>query len=198
MIIDGLEFNDKQSIRAYLKKKRSSMTFERILIYSEEILRKLIELDEYKEADEVLTYISFSSEVDTHFLIKKILNDGKKIAAPRVLNKEKMEFFYFNDLSELKASDWGILEPDENEANKVVLDKNKKYIIILPGVGFDESLTRLGYGGGFYDRYLKINENQNLTKVMLAYESEKTEENLPKEEFDIPADVILTELNIYR
>ena len=188
----------KAEIRELMKKKRSAMTFERILVYSEQILRKLVNLPEYIEADALLCYVSFSSEVDTHFLINKAVSDGKKVYVPKVFGKESMEFYRINDINELSAGNYGILEPDETKSEELSMVHGKKYLLILPGVAFDKNFTRLGYGGGYYDRFLAKYVDFNINKVMLAYESEKTEYDLPREEYDIPADVILTEINEYR
>ena len=188
----------KSEIREFMKKKRSSMTFERIVVYSGQILKKLIEMPEYDRADAILAYVSFSSEVDTHFLINKALADGKKVAVPRVNGKTDMDFYLLNSMNDLLPGTYGILEPDVEKCRKLEMSADKKYLLILPGVAFDENHTRLGYGGGYYDRFLAKYRDRDITKVMLAYESEKTDEPLPKDDFDVPADVILTEISEYR
>jgi len=195
MVIDGKEFKSKKEIREYMKKKRSSLTIERIMVYSTHITKNLLELEEYKNADVVLSYTSFSSEVNTHFLINHAIMNNKKIAVPKTLEGRGMEFYYISSLDDLKPGNYGIMEPDLS-AEQVVLEKDKKYIILLPGIAFDETRNRLGYGGGYYDRFLEKYADYNIYKVMLAYELEKVDE-LPKEEYDIPSDLIITEVNIY-
>ena len=195
MKVDGREFNSKKEIREYMKKKRSSLTIERIMVYSTHITKALLELDEYKNADVVLAYTSFSSEVNTHFLINHAIANNKRIAVPKTLEERGMEFYYINSLDELEKGNYGIMEPTE-KAEQVIIEKDKKYIILLPGIAFDDKRNRLGYGGGYYDRFLEKYADFEIYKVMLAYELEKVEE-LPEERYDIPSDKIITEVNIY-
>jgi 5-formyltetrahydrofolate cyclo-ligase len=193
MKYDGRDFNDKKELREYLKKKRSSMTFNRIMMHSGIISKTLFGLDVYKESDVVLAYVSYSSEVGTHFLIKHALEHGKKVAVPKVLSKTEMEFYYIDSLEELEPGAFNILEPKTVKA--VEYEEGKKYIMLLPGIAFDSNKNRLGYGGGYYDRYLS--KHKDIYKIMLAYELEKMDEPLPCDELDVPSDIIITELKVY-
>lgn len=183
----------KKQLREEMKKRRSSLTFERILVYSSHIFETVVNMDEYQKADVILAYVSFSSEVDTHFLIKHALSHGKRVAVPKVLDNSEMKFYYINSMDELKPGAFNILEPPA--INEMVYNDSEQYIILLPGVAFDDDKNRLGYGGGYYDRFLE--KHPEIYKIMLAYEMEKLEERLPCDEFDVKPDIIITELNIY-
>lgn len=194
-VIDGKEFENKKQIREYMKKKRSSLTIERIMVYSTHITKTLISMPEYHDADVILAYASFSSEVNTHFLINHAITNGKKIAVPKTLKERDMDFYYINSLDELSPGNYGIMEPLEN-AEIVKMEKGKKYLLLLPGIAFDELHSRLGYGGGYYDHFLEKYADMDIYKVMLAYELEKVDK-LPADSYDIPSDKIITEVNIY-
>lgn len=177
-----------------MKKKRSSLSIERLLVYSSHIFETVVNREEYINADVVLAYVSFSSEVDTHFLIRHALKNGKKVAVPKVFPNAEMKFFYIDSLDELKPGAYGILEPENSR--EVAYDDSKNYVILLPGVAFDEDKNRLGYGGGYYDRFLE--KHPKIFKIMLAYELEKAEEKLPSDAFDVRSDIIITELRTYK
>lgn len=184
---------DKKELREYMKKVRKSLSLARIISYSNQIMNSLREQDCYREADVILSYISFSSEVDTKFLMRQALADGKRIAAPRCSEeKHKMDFYYFDDADDLAVGHYGILEPTGN--NLVNPEDGKNYLLLLPGLAFDEKRNRLGYGGGYYDCYLK--EHPGLKTVMLAYELEKVDA-IDTDSFDVPADMVITEVNRY-
>lgn len=182
----------KKQLRADMKHKRQTLSIDRILMYSSHILQKIVALDEYKQADVVLAYVSFSSEVDTHFLIKHAISEGKKVAVPKVFENREMKFYLINSLEELSPGAYGILEPDTK--HELRINDNEKYILLLPGVAFDEEKNRLGYGGGYYDTFLE--KYPQIFKLMPAYELQKVDK-LPADSHDIKADMIITELNKY-
>lgn len=129
--------------------------------YNNEIFKKVIDLEEYKQSKLLLVYVSLKDEVDTFKLIEHSLEIGKKVAVPKCI-KDDIEFFYIESLNELEKGKFNILEP---KANKKVKDFASS-ICIIPGVAFDKEMSRIGYGKGFYDRFLK---NYCGIKIGLAY-----------------------------
>ena len=119
----------------------------------EDIFHKLINSSLYINAERIFTYVSYSSEVDTRKLINYALNQGKKVYIPKTI-KEKREMIAveISTLSGLIVDEHGILEPDIVDKNKI---GDKFDLIIMPGVAFDRLGNRLGYGGGYYDKYIK-------------------------------------------
>lgn len=182
----------KKQLRTEMKLKRQSLSVDRILLHSSHILQKIVKLDEYKNADTILAYVSFSSEVDTHFLINHALSEGKTVAVPKIFGNREMRFYKITSLKQLSPGAFGILEP--NMENELIPDNDSKYILILPGVAFDENKNRLGYGGGYYDTFLE--KHPQIFKLMPAYEMQKVS-ILPVDIHDIKADLIITELNNY-
>lgn len=145
----------KKRFRAAALSARDSLTPEQRKRYSDKIIKNLISLPCYQEADTILTYISFRSEVDTFPLLEQAFADKKAVFAPKVFGKE-MAFYRIFSREDLAAGYQGILEPVggmlfETWKN----DQTSQHVLIcLPGAAFDRSCHRIGYGGGFYDRYL--------------------------------------------
>lgn len=153
-----------------------------------EILKKLLQNEFYKKADVIFTYISFGGEVDTIKFIEKALSDGKTICVPRVISKkEGMEAYEISSLNDLEKGFYGILEPkgESKFISPLHID-----LIVMPGVAFDKANGRIGYGGGFYDRFLKRVTAETI-KIALAY-TFQIFDSIPTEEFDEKADFIIT------
>ena len=150
------------------------------------ILNTLISQQFYKNARTIMTYISYNSEVDTHKLIEKILLDKKILYAPKCTSKTEMEARCFKSFSDLQVGAYGILEP----SGKLATDFD---LIIVPGVAFNESSHRIGYGAGYYDRFLK---GKKAVTVGLFYEIQKCE--FESDPHDLSLDYIITEKAIYK
>lgn len=177
----------KEEIRKVVRGYRMSLSEEKAAMKSITILEKLLQREEYRQAACVYCYIDFRNEVKTKPIIRRALSDGKKVAVPRVENG-KMEFYYFEGYDKLQLGAYGVLEPVGG-----VLADDLDALLIMPGVAFDRENHRIGYGGGYYDRYLE-RPNQHV-KVALAYQFQIFQQ-IPFEAFDIRPDLILTEENI--
>ncbi|MGG7178868.1 5-formyltetrahydrofolate cyclo-ligase [Clostridium paraputrificum] len=180
---------DKQSIRKAIISKRDSIDTKSKMAMDGRIKDKLKESIFYKNSRNIFIYIGFGSEIDTAKYIEEFLLEGKEIFVPRTDMKNKvMEAVKINSLMELTESSYGILEPDiEVEA----INKNDIDLVILPGVAFDKSGGRIGYGGGYYDKYLE-GMNSDIVKLAITYDFQVLDE-VPFEEHDIKADYIITE-----
>ncbi len=183
---------DKAELRKHMRKVRGSLTVSRILYYSSRIHEALLKEPVYQEADVILAYMSFGSEVDTRFLIEHALEHGKKVAIPKCREDSRMDFYYITGRDQVVPGKYGIMEPATTEM--VRPDDGQKYLCLMPGVAFNGRCSRLGYGGGYYDRFLSA--NPEVSRVMLAYELQKTDEDFG-DVYDIPADLIFTEVNRY-
>ncbi|MDE6209721.1 MAG: 5-formyltetrahydrofolate cyclo-ligase [Lachnospiraceae bacterium] len=141
----------------------------------------------------VFIYSSLKGEADTVEIAKYFLDKGNVIAYPKVTDKanKRMGFYSIKDFGELKTGYLGILEP-ETDVSADELAGNA--VMIIPMVGFDENLNRIGYGGGFYDRYMM--ENFPFIKIGLAFEFQKYKID-DINEYDIKMDYIITEKDIY-
>ena len=184
---------EKTSLRKRILDARNALSKDEIEDKSRRILEQLLHLEAVVTASEVFTYVSFGSEVDTFGLIKSSIQSGKKVYAPKILDKGIMEFYRVTSLGQLVPSKYGILEPTSSEQG--CLSGNHQ-VMVLPGVAFDSSNNRMGYGGGYYDRYLAIYDQGKTTKIALAYELLMVD-LLPVKDYDKKVDLIVTEYAIY-
>ncbi|AIY84915.1 5-formyltetrahydrofolate cyclo-ligase [Clostridium baratii] len=177
----------KKELRKEIIKKRDELDCTEKTIKDKKIIEKLKDTKEYKEAKGIFVYIGFGSEINTKILIEDALEDGKEVCVPKVIKKD-MVFIKINSLENLVTSSYGILEPvgDKNNFNVDNLG-----LIIMPGLAFDKQGNRLGYGGGYYDKFLS-NNKINVKKIALAYDFQILDK-VPSEEHDIKVDSIITE-----
>lgn len=156
-----------------------------------EICRSFLNSDLYKNAQLILCYSSLDDEISTQAIIEKTLDDGKILALPACLDLSgNMDFYIINSADELKSGCFGIKEPDTDKCT--VLSDYSSSVCIVPAFCYDRNGFRLGYGKGYYDKFLK-----KFTSVSagLCYNS-FIEDKLPADKFDIPVDFIITENNI--
>lgn len=183
---------DKIQIRKKIKVLRKAMSPEQVKVLSQKCTEHLLGTVQYKKADTICVYISHDNEVDTESLILRALADKKKVAAPRVISSDgrnEMEFYYFDSMDALKPGAFGILEP----MGISPINQQENCLMIMPGIAFDEKKNRIGYGGGYYDRYLE--KNKQMVKAALAYEIQMVKALTP-DPFDITPDMIVTEKRI--
>ncbi|WP_448921112.1 5-formyltetrahydrofolate cyclo-ligase [Eubacterium sp.] len=182
---------DKKELRSYIKTKRKSV--ENKAEKDSLVAQNLLSLDEIKNADTVLCYISLDDEICTDEIVRVLLDSGKRVAAPYCVdNNGNMDFYYINDFEDLKIQSFGVREPVIEKCKKVTSFDNT--IIILPGLCFDSNGNRLGYGKGYYDRFLQIH---SLISVGLCYNS-LIVKKVPTDMYDKKADIIVTENDIIR
>ena len=182
-----MQINDKKQLRAYYKKLRQSMTDAEKKSCDERITAAFLESELYKNCDELLVYVSFDIEVDTLEIIGKALGE-KKVFCPRCVSGTNiMEFFHIESFDDLSAGSYGLLEPAVDTAP--VQSFSDSSVCIVPGLSFDDNGYRLGFGKGFYDRFLA---DFNGSTVGICYDS-CLQENLPADEFDICVQHIITE-----
>lgn len=176
---------EKKLIRKEIFRRRKEASQEELDIWSDAIIEKVLATDMYKNCETIYTYVAYKREVETKGLIQQAWKDGKKVAVPRV-EGSVMNFYYITSLDQLENSDMGIPEPKpENPAD------DEYALMVMPGVAFDRTMNRIGYGGGFYDRYLE--EHPNLKRLAIAFEFQFVEGPLPTEPTDICPEMIITE-----
>ena len=172
---------DKNILRKEILERRNYLELDNKSKYDKVIFEKLINSDIYKKSKKIFTYISFGSEVDTKKFINYAISDNKD-----KVNKEMLAI-KINSLNNMNVDKLGILEPKYVDKSKI---GDKFDLIIMPGVAFDKNGNRIGYGGGYYDKYIsKINDK--CVKLALAYELQIVE-NIKSEIHDIKVDFIIT------
>ena len=183
----------KQKLREKYKLIREGMTPEERRKKDNGILQNLLTTTQYKTCKTLLCYVSTAQEVDTHALIEQALEDGKCVAVPYcIAGTRNMDFYLINSLNELSRRTFGVLEPNPECATKLMSFENS--ICVLPGLAFDYYGYRLGYGGGYYDRFLS-GVYHGIT-LGVCYHS-CTMPYLRHGHFDMPSLLIVTEQHVY-
>lgn len=176
----------KNELRKRYLDKRMSLSLEEVRKWSEKIAEHVLSFVEEQNVQTVFLYAAFQNEPETESLIKKLLVLGKNVALPRCEKYGRMTMLRVTDISSLSPGAYGILEPKETEA---VLPEAAD-LVLIPGCVFGRDMTRLGYGGGYYDRYLPL--CTKAIKAGLCYEI-SLKDTLPTENFDVKMDCIITE-----
>lgn len=179
----------KKEIRAEVKKYRREAAAEEIHKNSEIICNRFLELPEYERAEAVFAYMDCKNEVETKKVIEQCWKDGKTIAVPKVFG-EIMKYYAINSYEDLEDGYFSIREPKHEILQEIVCEDG---LMILPGVAFDADRHRVGYGGGFYDRYLEA--HPNMKRIAFAFEFQIFEK-VPFEIFDRQPEKIITEKRI--
>lgn len=181
---------DKKNLRKKILKHRGQLTESDIVEFSKIIASKLYETEYYKKAKRIMSFISTGNEVDTHGIIKKSISVGKSTTVPFTIHSPReMKASELFDFSELEISYHNILAP-KREFHRFV-DPGTIDLILVPGVAFAKNGYRVGYGGGYYDRFLS-EIDKDVMKIALGFDLQVVDK-VPVEEFDIPVDLIITE-----
>lgn len=187
----------KKCIRKQYIDIRNRLDTNDIIYGSEVIGKSLNQLEYVSKAENIMCYVSFGNEVVTHSLIKNWIYQGKQVCVPCVVNVSKENRYMYavkiTDFKELSVcGNFGILEPPLKKANIVTPDMFD--VIIVPGSVFDINKNRMGYGAGYYDKFLKDTKKE-CHKIGICYDFQVIE-NIPYDEFDVPLDLIVTEKRI--
>ena len=183
---------EKQRLREEHLAAREALSEQERSVLDNRITQKLLATSEYAEATTVLTYVSVSSEVSTRMFIECALRDGKTVAVPRCLPGHCLEFVAIASLEQLVAAPFNLLEPAK-ELPAVTEDQKNNSICIVPALLVDTKGYRLGYGAGFYDRFLSTYPGK---KICLAYQQSLSRTMLPHTAFDVAVDVVITESEV--
>lgn len=179
---------NKNDIRKKILNIRNNVDEYEKQIMDNKIFANVINSNEYKNSANIFLFVSYNSEVDTHKIINYSLKHDKRVFLPKVISRKAgMETIEIKSFSDLEKSKYGILEPSgENYASPEDID-----VVFAPGLAFDKKGGRLGYGAGFYDRYLTLLK-KSTSKIGVCY-SFQVIENVPMEEYDIKMDGIITD-----
>lgn len=183
----------KTNLRAHYRQKREALTPEEKRARDTAVAETVRSLWQYQQNEWLLTYVSTPIEVDTHRIIEQALADGKRVAVPRcVPNTRDMEFYEIRSLSELEKGTFGVLEPVPSEER--LLRDLSRGLCLIPAFCYDFAGYRLGYGKGYYDRFLARFEGN---RIGICY-SDCIRHHLPHGRFDRAAELIVTDKFIRR
>lgn len=180
----------KKQYRQEIRKQLAGLSKE----YSEEaslrIFSFLREMEVFQKAKTIFCFVSTPEEINTHLIIAYAWNCGKRVAVPKCMEKGHMEAYVIQSEEDLEEGKFGILEP---KGGCEMLEPSQIDLIILPCLSCDREGNRLGYGGGYYDRYL---ERCNGVRVVICREKLMLDE-IPSETFDQKGDFLVTEKGIF-
>ncbi len=182
---------NKTEIRKYIKEMKKNLTEEEIRLRSNRIAKKLFSQPFYEQAECIYLYVSYNQEIDTLGIIEHILEDMKRVAVPKVVDKN-MEFHEITSLNQLSEGAFGIKEPTVNKPVSEDPEWASSNLMIIPGLAFDKNGSRIGYGGGYYDRYLHKYHDRIGLKIALAYDFQVLE-HIDIESYDEKIDGIITD-----
>ena len=174
---------NKQELRKAIRTRKRAMTEEEIERRSRSLCQKFLESDAYRACRTLYGYLPYNQEVRTVPILAQALADGKQVAVPKVYGDD-MKFIVLADLTQVSRGYAGIPEPIADEP----VAEDETALVLMPGLAFDPQGHRIGYGGGFYDKFLSREPNH--PTLALCYEFQMVE-HLETEEFDIPVDTVL-------
>lgn len=185
-------FHSKRAdIRQTHKCLRAQMSSDEVRQKSRYICEKLVEEPWYQECDIIYGYYPLGNEVDCRSLLEQALAEGKRVALPRMAEQCHMDFYEITFLEQVAEGGFHVMEPIE----ACPMMQEQQAVVLVPGVVFDPSGNRYGYGKGYYDRYFE--RFPELYKVALAYENQM-EQELEALDTDVKMDSVCTEEQIHR
>ena len=180
----------KRNLRNQYKQYRLDLPADVKADYDKKICDALMQLVSFKYSDTILMYAPLEGEIDVMPIAERALEMGKKVAFPRCIEEPRnLDFKYISSIDELKAGSYSIAEPTEDMESVKDLSRS---ICIIPGIVFDKEGYRVGYGKGYYDRFLAVYDG---TKFGLAY-SECILDSVPRGRFDRHVDILISEKGV--
>ena len=174
---------DKRQLRQTIRQQKRAMSEEDICLRSQKLGQLFAASQAYQNARTIYGYLPYNQEVRTVPMLERALRDGKRVAVPKVYGEE-MKFIYLDDLTQVAKGYAGIPEPI---ADGPVAD-DKTALVLMPGLAFDPQGHRIGYGGGFYDKFLSSEPDH--PTLALCYDFQVFSV-LETEAHDIPVDIVL-------
>lgn len=174
---------DKKELRKAIREQKRAMTEEQIVAASARLGELFLKCEQYKAAKTIYGYLPYNQEVRTVPMLEQAMRDGKRVAVPKCYGDE-MKFIYMDDLSKVEKGYANIPEPIADEP---VAD-DPTALVLMPGLAFTTDGKRMGYGGGFYDKFLAKEPDHPTVALCYAFQMV---EDLPTAEYDIPVDCVL-------
>ena len=174
---------DKKELRRAIRERKRAMTEEEIVSRSARLGELFAQSEAYRNAATIYGYLPYNQEVRTVPMLEQAIRDGKKVAVPKVYG-DTMKFIYLEDLSQVEKGYAGIPEPIADEP----VAHDETALVLMPGLAFDPQGHRIGYGGGFYDKFLAAEPSH--PTLALCYEFQMLPQ-LDTEEHDIPVNTVL-------
>ena len=181
----------KTQFRDSMRKRRSELSPREVRARSEHVIARLAGREVYRRAECLASYVSVRNEVHTHSLIESALGNGKRVAVPVALPNRVLVHREIRSLAELRPSKLGLMEPSVETGS--VVPPETFDVIVVPGLAFDRAGNRIGFGAGYYDRFLSLTP---AIKIGLAFDFQLFD-RLPADPLDISMDLVITESEIH-
>lgn len=176
----------KKQVREFINKKKNTLSDEYKEFANQSILKQVLQLKEYQEANTIFCYASMANEVNTWPILGFALEERKRVGVPICIGKGIMEVREIQSLDDLEKGAYKIMEPNSHCS---ILKKDEIQLGIIPCVSADLHKHRLGHGAGFYDRYL---QNTRFPKVLLCWKKLMMD-HIPVDEYDVQMDDVIFE-----
>ncbi|MEX0945434.1 MAG: 5-formyltetrahydrofolate cyclo-ligase [Balneolaceae bacterium] len=178
----------KKGLRKFYLSKRKELTEIQVQSKSHDIIKRVLQSKEYEDAESIHCYLAMpqNREVDTTELILDALNSGKSVVVPKMNRNYSLDHIRIDSLKHLRTNKWGVSEPVKGE----IADLSELDLILIPMVAGDRYRNRLGYGLGYYDRFLN---EVTAVKAGLLFRFQLHEDKLTVEPHDVPLDILFTE-----
>lgn len=184
----------KKNLRARLKRMRSEADEHELARADRHIAQAVQALPQFEATPLILTYLSFGREVDTRVLIEQAWACGKKVALPRCLQEGTMRWHYVTSYDDLVTSCFGIDEPDPAVHPELDLSQvSSNALAFVPGLAFDQDGYRIGYGGGYYDRFLQAFPGTSVGLCRSATFVDSLQDSGVIDAHDLPVDLVVTD-----
>ena len=174
---------DKKELRRQIREQKRAMSEEEIVAASERLGELFLNCPQYKDAKTIYGYLPYNQEVRTVPMLEQAMKDGKRVAVPKCYGEE-MRFIYMEDLSKVEKGYANIPEPVSDEP----VAQDPTALVLMPGMASTRDGKRMGYGGGFYDKFLAAEPDHPTVALCYAFQMV---EDLPTEDYDIPVDCVL-------
>ena len=174
---------DKKELRRQIREQKRAMTEAQIVAASQRLGELFRNCPQYQAAKTIYGYLPYNQEVRTVPMLEQAMKDGKRVAVPKCYG-DQMRFIYMDDLSKVEKGYANIPEPIADEP---VAD-DRTALVLMPGLAFTTDGKRMGYGGGFYDKFLASEPDHPTVALCYAFQMV---EDLPTNEYDIPVDCVL-------
>ncbi|KAF8609255.1 5-formyltetrahydrofolate cyclo-ligase [Ceratobasidium sp. AG-I] len=208
MSIPSTTKSQKAALRKAVIHARSLLSASDVKNSSELIVKRLVESNVFQSSKSVSCFLSMAGEVDTDGIVRAALNSGKTLYVPRMNGRfiDMLRVYDLDDLNGLEAGKWGIREPGvmrDSSERQNAFEHGELDLIVMPGVAFDSNLARLGYGRGYYDRFInmyseKHGSERTPTLVGVALDEQIVETGaIPMEAHDRALDAVLTPTKSY-
>lgn len=192
IVFGRLEVRDmKKWLREEALQQRNGLSLTERREKSEKITAHILESCPYQKAQRVFVFVSMGSEVETREILRRAWQDGKTVAVPKTAKGRQMFFLPITDFADLQEGIFGVMEPMGDERAEILPQTGDLFLV--PGLLFDKRGYRIGYGGGYYDRYFEKHQGLDFRKIGIAFAFQLWEAPLPAEEFDVPIDELVTE-----